>query len=139
VTYLPDQHVGREATQANANRYQDYISGGVAQQFRVAEPARSSGKVDYDGCKDTSGGPVLLEAKGSHLNKDGTSNIGKKWFSGSDPLRVQANEQRDTADRVGARLEWHVQTAADAAELIEFFKKNDVPVQVHHSPMANHK
>jgi hypothetical protein len=43
--YWPNQHAGH-----------------VAQQFRVAEPERSTRKVDYDGCKDTPGGPALFEA-----------------------------------------------------------------------------
>jgi hypothetical protein len=132
-TWVADTgYAGREAAQPNANRYQDYISGHVAQQFRVAEPERSTRKVDYDGCKDTPSGPVLLEAKGNHRG-----NISEPWFRrGRVSLIEQAEQQSSTATRVGARLEWHAQTKGDADTLNSLFKKNKtISVFVQHSPM----
>jgi Restriction endonuclease fold toxin 5 len=131
--WVPDTgYAGREATQANANRYQDYISGRVAQQFRVAEPMRASGQIDFDGCKDTPGGPVLLEAKGDHRN----TNIGESWYRGNVSLVKQAEEQSFTATRVGARLEWHAQTVADTNALNKLFERNPlITVSVQNTPM----
>jgi Restriction endonuclease fold toxin 5 len=133
--YLLDQCLGSEATQPNANRYQDYISGRVAQQFRVPEPARTSGKVDYDGCKDTPGGPVLLEAKGDHRN----TNIGESWYRGTKSLVKQAGEQSTTATRVGAHLEWHAQTKTDADALRNLFVNIRPSPSVINTPMLETK
>jgi Restriction endonuclease fold toxin 5 len=132
-TWVSDTgYAGREATQPNANRYQDYISGRVAQQFRVPEPARTSGKVDYDGCKDTPSGPVLLEAKGDHRN----TNIGQEWYRGNQSLIEQARAQGSTAARVGAQLEWHAQTKTDANGLNKLFELDPlITVSVKHTPM----
>jgi hypothetical protein len=110
-------------------------AGHVAQRFRVAEPARPTGKVDYDGCKDMPGGPVLLEAKGNHRG-----NIGEPWFEGGRVSLVkQAEAQSSTATRVGAQLEWHVQTKGDAEALNKLFERLPSNVNVRHTPMPEIK
>jgi hypothetical protein len=114
---------------ANSRAYQDYVSGRPGTDFRVKVPAYND--INFDGCKDKTEGPVLLEAKakqGSLLDPKPLDFMPKK-------IAEQGRRQHNVATALGVTNEWHVQTKKDFAVIREILDDEaKLPTPVIYDP-----
>jgi hypothetical protein len=120
---------GFDSRSANAKAYQNFISGRPGMDFEV--PRKGLNPINFDGCKDTPLGPLLLEAKAKHGEV-----LTGGWSDAPGKIADQGFEQDKAAGAIGVRNEWHVQVAEEA-DIIRNILERDAKVQtpVHHTDM----
>jgi len=90
----------------NSLAYQEYVSG-LPRGLEV-----ELGGVSFDGCREADG--VMLEAKARYAQSLGADGEWKDFFTGSNALEAQMEDQSETAAAYGRQVEWHVQEKAVA-------------------------
>ncbi|MBX7483913.1 hypothetical protein [Qipengyuania qiaonensis] len=130
-TWVDENRNGRSA---NANAYQDFISGVPGTDFHVVNPV--TGPVKFDGCHDRPDGAMLVEAKADHGGWVLGGGVSKLEDTG---IADQGERQKTAASTLGVRNEWHTQTLHDKMVIDNIFRNSEIATPVIHSPMPAHK